>query len=407
MSIAALREKRAATVAEMRAIHDTAANDNRELSGEESARFETLKTEARAIETKVGRAEHLADLERRAESPADATMTHEHRGYSIARAIRGSLNGKLDGAEGEAHAELSRGREVRGVMVPSTYLLGEQRAQLVGLDPSGGYLVGGQMAAVADRFRPALKVEAMGATVLRNLTGYLDLPNLANSGTAHWIGEHQAPTRSDVDFELVTMGPKTVAGEYEMSRRLMLQSNESIEDLLRRDLGALLAQALDSAAIKRRGNMYEPAGILDTSGLEKVTTEASFSDTTANLIGALELDDVTPGSRGFLTNPKVMKAARKIKDGEGRLIPIPMLFHNERVETTNQAPDDIGVSSDKNALLYGQWNELFVAYWSGVDILLNPYHSDVASKGGALLHAFLDADAAVRHVEAFAYAEIT
>jgi hypothetical protein len=49
---------------------------------------------------------------------------------------------------------------------------------------------------------------------------------------------------------------------------------------------------------------------------------------------------------------------------------------------------------------------LVIGYWSGVDILLNPYHSDVASKGGALLHAFLDADVAVRHIEAFAYSEI-
>lgn len=38
---------------------------------------------------------------------------------------------------------------------------------------------------------------------------------------------------------------------------------------------------------------------------------------------------------------------------------------------------------------------------------MNPYHSDVASKGGALLHAFLDVDVALRHPEAFAYAEIT
>ena len=52
------------------------------------------------------------------------------------------------------------------------------------------------------------------------------------------------------------------------------------------------------------------------------------------------------------------------------------------------------------------WSELVIGYWSAVDILANPYHSDVASKGGVLLHAFLDADVAVRHPEAFAYAEI-
>ena len=89
-----------------------------------------------------------------------------------------------------------------------------------------------------------------------------------------------------------------------------------------------------------------------------------------------------------------------------RVIPQAEIFHQVPAQFTNQVPDNIGAGSDKSALLYGLWSELVIGYWSGVDILLNPYHADVASKGGALLHAFLDADVAVRHVKAFAYAEI-
>ena len=364
-----------------------------------------LAGECRTIETNLGRAEKLADLERRAES-ADPAMENEHRGYSLARAIRGSMAGKLDGVEGEAHAELSRGREVRGVMVPTAYLLGgEQRTgQLVGNDTLGGYTVATNVAAVSDRFRPSLKVEAMGATVLRNLTGNLDLPKLANSGTAHWVGEHQATTRSDVDFAMVAMGPKTISGEYEMSRRLQLQSNESIENLLRRDLGFILAQGLDLAAINGSGAPTEPAGLL-RSGLELVSTATLLCDTAADLIAALELDNVT-GTTAFLTNPTVAAVARKLKDGNGQSIPMLKTFHDERVEITTQVPTNLGVGTNKSALIYGMWSELVVGYWSGVDILANPFHSDVASKGGMLLHAFLDADVAVRHVEAFAYAQI-
>jgi len=202
------------------------------------------------------------------------------------------------------------------------------------------------------------------------------------------------------------MGPKTITAEYEMSRRLMLQSNESIEQLLRRDLGFLLAQGLDKAAIKSPtgATPIEPTGILD-SGIEKVATAAALSDTAADLIAALELDDVT-GTRAFLTNPTVAAVARKIKDGQGLKIPLASIFHDQRVEITTQVPTNIGSSANKSALIYGQWSELIVGYWSGVDILVNPYHSDVASKGGALLHAFLDCDTAVRHPVAFAYSEI-
>ncbi len=410
MKLHELQEKRALSVTEMRAIADKADTEKRDLSAEEDARFGVLKTEIADLDKKIGRAQTLADLERRSAAEPVAGGGHSTADlsrYSLARALRCAAAGRVDGLEGEVHAELSRGREMRGnIMVPTSVLLGERRAQIVGDDSKGGYTVGTQLAATADRFRPALLVESMGATVLRDLTGFLDLPKLTASGSTHWIGENQATTRSSATFAKVSMGPRTVSAEYELSRRIMLQTGQAMEDLLRRDLGFLLAQGLDAAAINGDGELA-PAGLLNSVwGIEKVTTETLFTDTCANLVGALELDDVM-GSGAFLTSPKVHKSVMKIKEtSTDRPIPESEVFHQKPARYTTQVPDDIGVGSNKSALIYGLWSELFIGYWSGVDILLNPYHSDVASKGGALLHAFLDADVALRHTEAFAYAEI-
>jgi len=200
------------------------------------------------------------------------------------------------------------------------------------------------------------------------------------------------------------MGPKTATAEYEVSRRMLLQSNTALETILRSDLAFLLSQALDSAAI-RGGGTNEPTGILADSNVQSVTGGAFDSDITADLIAALETDNVT-GTTGFLTNPAVMNAARKKKDGDDRVIPVAELFHGERVESSTQVPGNIGSNSDKNALIFGEWASLYLGYWSGIDLLVNPYHSDVASKGGVLLHAFLDCDVLVRHPEGFRYAEI-
>lgn len=405
-----LREKRAAKLAEMRGLH---AKDK--LEEAEEQRFTSLEAEVSEIDGQIAREERMAAFEReeqRGETVTGGEFGRELRNYSLSAAINGALSGRLTGREAEIDAELKRGREGRSgasgihLAVPSEILLGmEQRSQTVGTGPAGGYTVATNVAAVADRFRPALKVEALGATVLRGLTGFLDLPNLAASGTASWVTEDGNATRTAATFEKVSMAPKTVTGEYRLSRRLMLQSGAAIEDILRRDLGFLLAQGLDLAAINGEGANNQPRGILQTPGVAKVTTEAAFSDTTANLIAELELDDVT-GTAAFLTNPTVMKAVRKMKDQQGHILPVAELFHNARVETSTQVPDDIGASDDKSALIYGQWGELYLGYWSAVDILINPYHPDVASNGGALLHAFLDADVAARHPEAFAYAEI-
>ncbi|KQW31783.1 hypothetical protein ASE36_06050 [Rhizobium sp. Root274] len=380
-----------------------------------SEAFNTAETELRSIDAQIDRAKKIDAFERvEVGRPlsGDTKFSDEVRHYDLGKAILGAMNGRLEGREAEIDQEMKRGRESRSgagihLAVPSEIFLGsaEQRAgQMVASDPSGGYTVKTDLGPLADRFRPALKVEAMGATVLRGLVGDLDLPNLLSSGSANWIGENQDVTRSAATFGRVSMSPKTVAGEYRMSRRLLIQSSVAIESILRRDLGFLLAQKLDAAAIDGNG-VTAPIGILNTANVSKVTTETAFSDTTANLISELELDDVT-GTAAFLTNPTVMKMVRKLKDGDGHIMPVSELFHNTRAEVTTQVPTNIGTGGNKSALVYGQWGELYIGYWSAVDLLLNPYHPDVASNGGALLHAFLDADTGIRHSEAFSYAEI-
>ncbi|WP_137133503.1 phage major capsid protein [Rhizobium sp. FKY42] len=405
-----LREKRASKIAEMRGLHAKTA-----LESNEEQRFKTLETEVTELDGQIAREERMAAFEReeqRGEEVHGGEFGRELRGYSVANAIMGAMNGRLTGREAEIDQELKRGRESRSgasgvaVSVPTQILLGtEQRSQTVGTPSAGGYTVATNLAAVADRFRPALRVEAMGATVLRGLTGNLDLPNLESSGSASWVTENGNANRSSLTFGKNSMGPKTVAAEYGLSRRLMLQSSSAIEGILRSDLGFLLAQALDLAAMNGSGTGAEPLGLLNTQGVEKIASVTALSDTAANLIAALELDDVT-GTAAFLTHPKVMQLARKLKDANGRAIPQAETFHSQRVEVSTQVPANLGSGNDKAAMIFGQWGELYLGYWSAVDILINPYHPDVASNGGALLHAFLDADVAVRHPKAFAYSEI-
>lgn len=401
-----LQEKRAAKFAEAKSIADK-GND---VGEDEQKRFDELRSECDGIDKKIADERWIAEAERQenAEPVGGAEMRHEMQNYSLAKAMSEGMNGSLTGLEAEVNTELGRGREVRGVMIPTDIVLGGMETRVLktttpGAGP-GSNLIATDLAAMSDRRRPVLAIDRMGATVMRGLNGNLDLPRLTGSGSASWIVEHTDATRSDVKFGKKSMTPRTVSAEYEISRRMLLQSQTALEPLLRKDLGFLIAQKLDSAAI-RGGGTNEPTGILADSDVTSVTGGAFDSDITADLIAALETDDVT-GTRSFLTNPKVMNVARKLKDSDGHVMPVSELFHSERVENSNQVPDDIGSGFDKNALIYGEWASLYLGYWSGIDILVNPYHADVASKGGALLHAFLDTDVVVRHPEAFRYAEI-
>ncbi len=402
-----LREQRAAKVAEMRGLNDAAQASNRDLDEGERSRFGALEAEVRGLSNRITDAEKVAEFERM-QAPGEVVsggMSRELRGYSVAKALAEGMAGGLSGLEAEVHQELSKGRETRGVMVPTEVLF--ERRDLTTTTPAegpGSTLIATQLGALADRRRPALKVEGMGATVMRGLSGNLDLPRLTESGSAAWIAEHTDATGSDVKFGKVGMGPKTVAAEYTVSRRMMLQSYAALEPLLRNDLAFLLAQKLDAAAIMG-GGTNEPVGILADADVASLAAAALSSDLTADLIAALELDDVT-GTSAFLTHTKVLALARKIKDADGHVVPLTEIFHGQRVEATSQVPAT-STGSDKFPLIYGEWASLVVGYWSGVDILMNPYHAAVASKGGAMLHAFLDCDVVVRHKEGFRWAEVS
>ncbi|GGF82209.1 hypothetical protein GCM10010924_06900 [Rhizobium wenxiniae] len=383
MNIHHLRETRAAKLAAIKALGDNPDN----------AQFATLETEIRSLDGQIKNAATISEFERHEQSP-NGDMARELRSYSVSKAIREGNSDNLTGLEREVHEELSRGREVRGLMIPTAAIFGdENRAMLT--SGTAGNTVATDMGGLIDRIRPTLAVQGLGATIISGLTGNLDLPRLTSGPTAHWVNEDEATTASDATFDKVSLKPKTVSGEMYLSRRLQLQNGVALENVLRNDLAFVLAQALDAAAINGLAANKQPVGILNAIAETVTTSPAFISDTTADLIAALELDDVT-GTTGFLTNKSLMGQVRKVKT-LGRVIPVSELFHGEKVVSTNQVPKVGG----KDPLIFGAWSNLLIGYWSGVDILLNPY-SD-ASKGGLRMHAFLDADIAVRHNEAFAW----
>ena len=405
-----LREQRGQKVDAIRAIHAKAATENRDLNDAEQSAFDAGKGEVERLEREIRNHEFLADAERRAE----AEPVGERRGgelgdiearFSPAKALAEFVeNGRLTGAEAEWAAEHRTGRQ-GAIAMPVSAFMGETRALLTTAPAGGpgGNLVPTNQGALIDRVRPTLVTESLGATVLRGLTGNLDLPRVKDSGQSFWVPEHGNVQRSDMTFDKVSMGPKTVGAEYEVSRRMLLQTT-ALEPILRADIAFLLRQALDAAAIKG-GGTNEPVGILATPGLNVLPLGANGGvlglDQAADMIAAI--DDDADGNRGFLITKNIRTTALKQKDGNGQPYGLATVFSGEPVRVSKAMPANLtkGTGTNLSAAIYGIWSDLIIAYWSAVDILPNPYHADVASKGGLLLHAFLDADVATRHVENF------
>jgi len=407
-----IQEKRGKLIDAGKAIETRARADKREaLNPGETAELDRIAGEIEALNGDERRARIFNEAERRAHAePVTGegrdNLAEVERRFSVGKAIAEfSDRGTLTGAEAEWNAERRSGRSGAINMPTSAFL--ETRVATVG--GSAGSLVATDLGPMIDRLRPVLAIQKMGATVLSGLSSFLDLPRMDTSGSAGWVAEEGTATGSDTSFDMIQLTPKTVTAQYQMSRHMMLQAPQ-IEAILRKDIGWLIAQALDSAAIQG-GGANQPTGIMANANVAVIPmganggalSTANVSTFAANMIKSLDIANVDESNTAFLTNTKVKSAALQLQNSIGNFYGIDEVFQHEKVVFSNQVPSNLtkGTGTNLSAVIYGAWTDLILAYWSGIDIILNPYADSVASKGGTLLFAFLDCDINLRHPEAF------
>ena len=398
-----LREKRAATVESMRALADKAEG---EMPEDDAKKFDELRKENEDLEKRIERAQALEEAERR----MSGTPLSDKRGdlesrVSIVRAIRGQMQGKLDGAELEYSQEAERrsGRTAQGIFVPmgafeTRTATTSNAGETVGTDHRADQYIG--------PLRNALLARRLGVRVLSGLRGDVSIPKHGSSASVGWVAEEGNLSESDMTFDNVTLSPKHAGGISEMSRQLIQQSSPDIEDLVREDLAAVVAQSIDSALIEG-GGANEPVGVLGAfadSGRSISTgtlATPSWSEVLA-MIQTAEGANVTPNS--WLMSPAAKKILAETEKSSGtgeyllaggRMADIPAF-------STSQVPQ---ASSAEEFAILGDWSQVLLGIWSEVDILVNPYESTAYQKGAVKIRAMSTVDVAIRHDEAFVVAD--
>jgi HK97 family phage major capsid protein len=422
VSTRTLLAERSAVADEMRAIHSTAPDGA--LSESAEARFNVLKASLVAIDGRVERQVLIDEMDRRtAGSPvagADNRLDTAIQSFSVVRALAGAAGLAVDwGREKELGAEVARrsGRSFQGICIPLAALSSpiENRVFTSTL-PAGGpgsAIIATNLMAdqTIDRLRAQLVIRQLGARVLSGLTGNVAIPRLKGSASAAWVAENTAITATDPQTDQVTLAPHTAGAITEFSRLLLLQGSPDVESLVRGDLTAVLAQALDLAAIQGTGASNQPRGILSTVGIGSLALGTNGAALTyANVVDLMgQTQDLNAeSSNAFLSNYKVRRAVQKLVDTTGRPLGESVVFQNVPRAYTTNVPNTltkgtaVGICS---ALIYGDFSQLLVGLWSELDILVNPYESTAYSKGNVQVRAMLTCDISVRHPESFAAAQ--
>jgi hypothetical protein len=323
-------------------------------------------------------------------------------GYSLAKAIRGQISGKLIGLEAEVHQELARSMPVapRGIVVPS--LLLQQRttmttsgiANLVGSMPRGDLFV--------DRLQPASAVMAAGATMLAGLDKAVTIPKETAELAAAFVAEGSAATETSLTIGSISLSPKRVSGTASFTLETLIQSNPSVDVLIRASLTRQLAQALDQAALSGNGSAPNPRGILNTSGVNTLTAAAGGAISHAEALtalAALEADNVPSAGATFLMHPTDFAkiAAKEVAANTGRFVIEDGTILGRRVIQTTLAT--------AGKVVVGDFQHVVVGLFGGTDLVVDNFTE--ARKAQVIITMHQMADVAVRHAEAFCVITLT
>lgn len=360
----------------------------------------------------------------------------EAKRFSFMNAIRAMANptdrraqeaARFEFEVGEAAAERAKkqGRNTRGMMVPSDVLLvsppdgaraaanGARAALAYGTPAAAGRLVQTNLdsANFIDVLRNAMMVRSLGATILNDLVGDLDIPRKSAASNAAWISAEGGDASETVpNFDLVQFRLKTIAGWTAATRKMMAQSSLDIETLVRDDLAWAIALGIDSASLHGTGTGGAPAGIAATAGIGAVVGGANGAAPTWTHVVGLEtevaVDNAAIGSLAYLTNAKVRGKLKTTEKASGTAQFVwgerPEL-NGYRAEVSNQVSSTLtkGTSSGTaSGIFFGNWADLALAFWSGVDILVDPI--TLGLSGGVRVIAHQDCDIQLRRPQSFA-----
>lgn len=417
--IKALKEERGRLLGELSALQTTIEKEARSMAESETNRLAEIEARLGAIKSEVETLEKLQNLAAQAAGHVASRSEEKEKEamkeqFSFKRAMNMAITGRREGVEAEFSSIGSEEFQRSGVSVsahsikiPSEVFKRDMTVTGGTSGSEGGVNVQTNVGSIIDVLLPKTVLNGLGVQRLSGLVGNLDMPTASTVPSAGWNTENGSATEKSPAFSKITFSPKRLAAYIQVSNQLMLQSSNSIDAYVRNWLLNAMAQSLESAAIKGGGS-NEPTGIIANSSVNVTYAGGASSNSTnangiapvwadvINLMKAIENSNGTMIS--YLTNPKVKAALQTIprqsSGVEGNFIwPAGgMELNGYPVATTTLVPSNLskGTSSTLSALIAGDFSQLMVANWGGLELTVDPYSGATAGLTNVVLNAYMD-----------------
>jgi len=395
--------------------------EKRDRTEEETTTYDGYLARMKVLDKEIQRAkDHEARVaEMAGQFNAEESKKKEAReaskGFDLLKAIRSQLpNQKLEGKELEMHQEAVRearslGTQIEGVGIPAIIMLGEQRDHTATGGSSGsegGVMVPTLVNGFIDPLKAKMVMAQMGAQYLTGLSGNIDIPVGAGT-TATWEGEVDAGAETSMAFSKKTLSPNRLGAYADFSKQLLFQGGAAAQGYVQNDILSRIALAVELAAI----NGTTPEGILQTSGIGSVAGGTNgLAPTWANIVNLekeVAIDNADFGNLGYLTNPAARAKLKTIVKDSGSGL---FLFgegatplNGYKCGITTQVPSDLDKSTTTgvcSAIIFGNFADLLIAQWGGMDIVVDPYTQATNAMVRLVVNSWWDV--LVKRAESFA-----
>ena len=285
----------------------------------------------------------------------------------------------------------------------------EQRAALTTSNsdtPKAGYFVQTDVYANQwiDVLRNRLVLTQVGAQFWDGLVGNVTIPKKTTAATVAWLAETDAITSNNQVHGAVSLAPKRVGGAVPFTKTLLRQQGKVGEAYVQKDIADGIAIALQLAALSGSGSSNQPIGIstaLTTTGGTNVIAMGTngLAPTWASIVELqkqVSIANADMGKIAYLLNPATRgKMKTVLKDAGSGLFLMPEngQLNGERTFISNSVRSNLTKGSSSGVCseaFYGNWDDLIIASWGGLDIVVDPYSLNKSNQIEVVVNGFYD-----------------
>lgn len=354
-----------------------------------------------------------------AESQRQATVKigmtdKDKRQFSLIRLSRAldvtdhDVSMKDAGFEVEVSQEYCKQRGISaqrgGVVIPLEAIPMMGRAAITSSANGAGVVQDIHSGEVIEYLRAQSVLAQAGARFINGLVGKFDMGRIGVGSTAYWVGEtvetDSDVTASSLDIDLLQFTIKTIGAWQGITRQMAKQTSIDVEGIVRGDLYQSLADGIDKAGLVGSGSSNQPTGICYTSGVGTKAFATAQTPLWAEVVAmetAVAEANGLRGSLAYVASPTLIGLMK----GTQRATSLDFVVEGNECNGYPILRSTNAIKSTVKNIIFGNWQELMVGSWGGLEIVVDPY--TYSRKGVVGLTAFQDVDIQLRHAASFIY----